>query len=117
MRTRLLTALFGILAFPMIVSLLADSKLPHSIPYNTVALAGHAITGGGACSCGCPSCVCDPTEPLVECTQGHPVSSNETGEGRNRTDIPTNAPASGLDFGAAAMLIALAFLAWARFRT
>jgi len=92
--------------------LLASSSHNNSAPFASVAFAGHTLSGGYACTCGCPGCICDPGESLLECSESQRAISDKTDHGATPVGADT---ASDLDFGSSAMVLALAFFAWARF--
>ena len=105
---RTLACLFILAAFP----LLASQSHYNSAPFATVALAGHVIGGNYSCTCGCPACVCDPGETPADCSSGSRRSSSKTDQSLSPAGT---APTSDIDFGSGALILALAFLAWARF--
>src|ERR1044072_8318477 len=101
---RILACLFILAAFP----LLASSAHNNAAPLATIAFAGH-VTGGGAwCECGSGAfCICDPGETPPPHTQGiNPTPKKSNGY------FDQNA---SFDFGASALMMALAVLVWARF--
>jgi len=111
-RKRLVIAAACILALPLLFS---PSQNPTSPPaFSIVALAGHS-TAGTWCECGSPGCICDPGENPFGQSAG-PVSDRN---GRSLNQGATSARAartSALDFGSSALLLALAFFVWTRFR-
>jgi|SRR6185503_6779369 len=112
---RTLACLFLVAALPLLAST-SHIAPANSAPFASVALAGHVIGGSATCACGCPSCICDPEEPSVECNQSNQAASNQTDKGVNRDGSPIGAaPTSDLDFGSSALILALAFFVWARF--
>src|SRR4051794_31227344 len=93
---RILACLFIMAAFP----LLALTSHNNSAPFASVAFAGHSLMGGYACTCGCASCICDPGEHAMECSQRSSPPSDNTGKGANQDASPVGAaPTSDLDFG------------------
>jgi len=103
---RTLACLFILAALP----LLASTAHNNSAPFASVAFAGHIIGGNYACSCGTAGCIEDYPG---ECSQqGNRAISDKN----NQDGSPVGAaPTSGLDFGSSALVLALAFLVWARF--
>jgi hypothetical protein len=115
-RIKLLVAAFCMLALPFVFSHSRSDKHGNSAPYNTVAFAGHVFGSGIACGCGCPNCICEPGEQARECNRAHELTVNRTGANDGQVDTSVSAPASDFNFGAGAMLFALAMFAWFRFR-
>jgi len=111
MLKRTLACLFIVAAFPLLASP-SHNNFANSVPFASIAFAGHSLMGGYACACGCPGCICDTGEISVECGQENMAISDKT----NQIDSPVGADtASGFDFGSSALMIALAFFVWARF--
>ena len=113
MLKRLLIVALCILSLPVLASLSTNSKSISSAPFASIAYAGHSQAGGAWCACGCDQCVCDPNEVPIQC--GNRAT---TGGGSSDQDPKLHkAPDSSLDLSTGAFLLALAFLAWMRFRT
>ena len=113
MRTRLFLAAVCILTLPILFSSLTDNKLTNSTPFATVAIAGHTISTGAFCECGTQDCLCDPNETPKGGRRGNQVISDPSDGAVSST---SEAPASDIDFGTVAMLLALVVFAWTRFR-
>ena len=113
MLKRILACLFIVAALPLLAST-AHHRSAHSVPFVSVAFAGHVIGGGSYCTCGCPTCICDPGEPIMSCGQGGPMRA-APGKDANQDTAPVGKGAtSQLDFGTGALMLALAFFVWAR---
>jgi len=79
-----------------------------------VVLAGHNNVGN-YCDCGTPGCTCDPGEPPIGQKAG-PVS-DRNGHSRNQGAPSGSAGRTlGFDPGSGALMLALAFFVWTRFR-
>jgi hypothetical protein len=113
MRTRLLLAAVCILTLPIWFSPVTDNKLTNSTPFTTVAIAGHVPISNAYCDCGTPNCICDPGESPMSTRRNNRATSDTTNRGVSSTG---ETPATGFNFGAGAMLLALAVFAWTRFR-
>ena len=114
MRKRLVFAALCILAVPLLFASSENAKLTSPTPFAPVALAGHTIYGGW-CECGPPGCACDPGELPI----GQSASLVSDRNGRSLNQGATSASAgqtSGLDLGSSALMLALAFFVWTRFR-
>jgi hypothetical protein len=112
-RKRLVIAAVCILALPLLFSTSQSEKLTSPAAFSTVALAGHTVIGGW-CDCGTPGCICDPGEQGGN--RATPVSDQN---GRSLDQGSTSASArrtSGFDLGSSALMLALAFFVWTRFR-
>jgi hypothetical protein len=100
---------FCILFLPVLA---ATSHRKHSNVSSSamVAFAGHSQSGGGACTCGCQDCICDPGEPPT-CirTNGAVGQPNDKLPGRGT-------PSSQADYGTGALIVALALMFWLRLR-
>src|SRR6185295_13510193 len=92
-RTRLLMAVFCILALPFAFSPSKGNALSNSIPYSSVALAGHVYGSGAACECGSLNCICDPGERAMAGSQGHSRTSDKADKDADWTDSPISASA------------------------
>jgi hypothetical protein len=114
MRKRLVFAALCILAVPLLFASSENDKLISSVPFATVALAGHTIVGQW-CECGAPGCICDPgEEPIGQ--SARPVS-DRNGRSSNHGATSTSAGrTSGLDFASSALMLALALFVWTRLR-
>ena len=112
---RMFACLFIVAALPLLAST-THVNTARSAPFASVAFAGHVLGGSESCMCGCARCICDPEEPTGECGQGNRAVSDPNDKGANQDGSPIGAaPASDLDFGSSALILALAFLVWARF--
>ena len=112
MRRRLLLAAVCIFSLPIVFSLTSGDNLTNSVPFATVALAGHTL-GGEFCQCGTPGCICDPGEVGLS---NRPVSDQtEKASNQGASPIRTHSR-SGFDFGTGALMLALALLVWVRLR-
>ena len=110
---RILACLFIVATFPLLASTAHNHSI-HSVPFASVAFAGHVNTGGAYCTCGCLDCICDPGEPVMSCGQGGPMRANP-GKDANQDGAPVGKGAtSQLDFGTGALMLVLAFFVWAR---
>jgi len=76
-------------ALPFLASPTHD-KSSNPSPFATAAFAGHVLTGGYACTCGCPACICEPGESPLECGQENMAISDKT----NQIDSPVGAASS-----------------------
>jgi hypothetical protein len=70
------------LGFPILVSPSTGDRHQNSVPFATVAIAGHATSGGGAyCECGTPGCREDyPGECDNQATQQSDSPSDASAE-------------------------------------
>jgi hypothetical protein len=91
-----------------------NNKLTGPAPFATVALAGRN-TMGGYCTCACPGCICDEGEQPGLCLSSAGVVTDEAGDSFSQA-APVAGDPEMFDFGSGALIVALAFLAWARFR-
>ena len=114
MRKRLVLAALCILAVPPMFSPSQNNKLTGPAPFATVALAGRT-TYGGYCTCGCPGCACEEGEQPGLCLQGQSVANNRAGKSFSQV-APIAGDPETFDFGSGALIVALAFFAWARLR-
>ena len=115
MSKRIVVAAACILALPLLFSPSQNQKLTNPTAFSTVALAGHTNVGGW-CECGAEGCLCDPGEIPVGGLSASPVS-DRNGRSLNQGASPASADRSqGFDFGSSALMLALAFLVWARLR-
>jgi hypothetical protein len=106
---RIFACLF-ITAVLLLVASQTRNSSASTVPFATVAYAGHTI-GGSWCDCGTSDCTCDPGE-LGGSSRPLP----------NQTEKPSHQNASPirertrLDFGTGALMLALAFFVWTRLR-
>src|SRR6185503_21160199 len=97
---RTLACLFIEAAFPLLASSSQNNSV-NSVPFASVAFAGHGLTGNYACSCGTPGCIEDYPG---ECGQSNRAISDKS----NQSASPVgSAPTSGFDFGSSTLMIAL----------
>jgi hypothetical protein len=82
-----------------------------SVPFATVAIAGHNLAGGW-CDCGAPGCICDPGENQGG-NSARPISDDSPSQ---RNPKAKSGRVSELDFGTGAFLIGLALFMWSRLR-
>jgi hypothetical protein len=111
-RKRLVVAAVCILALPLLYP--SQSEATNPSPYAIVALAGRTLAGGW-CDCGTPGCICDPGEQPIGLS-ARPVSERN---GRSLNQDTTSGSADrrfGFDLGSGALMLALAFFVWTRFR-
>jgi hypothetical protein len=116
-KMRLLLAAGCILSLPILFAPSQEINFRTSTPSMTVALAGRIFPNGAWCQCGCAYCICDPGETPSECVGGQ--SFNKVSDKNQRSGqaaSPISNPASGIDFGSGAMLLALALFVWSRVR-
>jgi hypothetical protein len=111
MRKRLVIAALSIVAVPLLFSTSQNNKLTSSVPFATVALAGHTILGSW-CECGTPGCICDPGELAGS---SRPVP-NQTEKSLDQTVSPIGSHSRSGDFGTGALMLALALFLWTRLR-
>ena len=112
MLKRFLFAAISILALPLLFSASQHENLI-SPASSLVAFAGHN-TYGGWCECGAPGCICDPGESIGQ--KAGPVS-DRNGHARNQGATSGSVGRTlGFDLGSGALMLALAFLVWTRFR-
>jgi hypothetical protein len=113
MRKRLVIAAVCILTLPLLYSP-SQSLINSPSPYAITAFAGRTMAGGW-CECGAPGCICDPGEQPVGQKAG-PVS-DRNGHARNQGATSGSVGRTlGFDLGSGALMLALAFLVWTRFR-
>jgi len=113
-KKRLVIAAVCILALPLLLSPFPNEGLTSSAASSVVALAGHTNVGNW-CECGTADCLCDPGEHPIG--QRVPLVSERNGKSRNQDASSGNAGRTpGFDLGSSALMLALAFFAWARFR-
>src|SRR6185369_3048933 len=109
---RFVIAAACILALPFLFST-SQSELTQC-PYASVAFAGRT-TAGNWCECGTGGCLCDPGEqPIGQIAR--PVSDRN---GRSTNQGATSGSVGrtlGFDLGSGALMLALAFFVWTRFR-
>ena len=105
MSKRILACLFILAALP----LLASTTHNNSVPFATVAFAGHISGGSYACSCGTPGCIEDYPG---ECGQTNRAISDKSNQ--DASPVGTGRD-NNFDFGSSAIVLALAFFVWARF--
>ena len=111
---RIFACLFVTAVLPLMASPTQDSSI-NRVPFATVAYAGHSLVGGGWCECGTPGCICDPGEQPIGQSAGR--VSDRNGPSLNQgTASPGADRNSRFDFGSSALLLALAFFLWTRFR-
>ena len=115
MRKRLVLAGLCILILPLLFSLPQNSKISNPAPFAGVALAGRTL-GGSYCDCGCPACICGEGEQPQPCIQGAGAQADSGGDDFNQVAAPLESEPVMFDFGSSALIVALAFFAWARFR-
>lgn len=108
MRIRLLAAAACILAVPICFSASKSSKLMRSLPFATVAFAGHTIDGNFCSPCGTATCFCDATGQSAK-PVGDPSPAERGGKVKK-------VYAADLDLGTGALLFALALFVWSRMR-
>ena len=112
MLKRFLIAAVCILALPLLFSTSQNENLISPV-CSSVAFAGHNVYGN-YCDCGAPGCICDPGEQPIGQKAG-PVSDRN--QSRNQGATSGSAGRTlGFDLGSGALMLALAFFAWARFR-
>ena len=114
MLKRLLIVALCILSLPLLASFSSNGKSITPAPFAPIAIAGHSNAGGAWCNCGCPECTCEPGETPISC--GGNRATADGGGSSDRDSGPRKAPGSELDLSTAAFLLALALLAWTRFR-
>jgi len=79
-----------------------------SLPFATVAFAGHTIEGNFCSPCGTETCFCDVGERSAKpAPNGSP---NDRGGRAKRVHV------ADLDLGTGALLLALALFVWSRLR-
>ena len=110
---RSLACLFIVAAFPLLASTAHNTPAP----FASVALAGHTVSGGYYCNCGCARCICDEGEIPGSCTNSvQPIPKKSDGSFDQSASPVGKAPTSDFDIGAGTMLLALALLVWMRLR-
>jgi len=116
MLKRILACSFILAVLPLLTSSIQNPNNP--APFQSVAFAGHVLTGGGAyCDCGCANCACDPGESQMDCPRTNRVVPSDTNGAVDHGTSPTGkAGHSGLDFGSSALMLAVALWLWARLR-
>jgi hypothetical protein len=116
MLKRILACSFILAVLPLLTSSIHNST--NSVPFQSVAFAGHVLTGGGAyCQCGCDHCICDPGESPMDCPRTNRVVVSDTDSAADHGTSPTGKTGhSGLDFGSSALMLAVALWLWARLR-
>jgi hypothetical protein len=102
---RIFACLIIVAVFPLLASL-THNKSGNSIPFATIAFAGHVTPGGEYCECGAERCTCD---------QGERPGGQNYRATPSKSDSPAN-ESSGFDFGSGALLLALALFLWTRLR-
>ena|SRR2546423_14420596 len=114
MLKRILACSFILAVLPLLPSAIHDPANPAA--FQTSVFAGHAVTGGEYCTCGCTGCICDPGES-PNCIRNQRVAKSPTDDAVDHTTSPTgSAGHSGLDFGSSALVLAVALWLWARLR-
>src|SRR6185369_2704507 len=113
-RKRIVFAAVCILALPLLFSPFPNDGLTSPSASSVVAVAGHNNMGN-FCDCGTPGCICDPGEQPIG--QRVPLVSDRNGQSRNQGAPSGSAGRTpGFDLGSSALMLALAFFLWARFR-
>jgi hypothetical protein len=112
---RLLLAAACILILPVMFSPSGGDKLTNSVPFGTVALAGHVVGSDAPCRCGCPGCVCYPSEQTQQCSQSARPVSDGVSVFQGASPIRAHSR-SGFDYGSAALILALSLFVWTRLR-
>src|SRR5438309_6892906 len=108
---RIFACLFITAVLPLMASQTQNGST-NSVPFATVALAGHTVSGGW-CECGTPGCICDPGE----LGQSNKPVPNQIEKPSHQTASPTRGHSrSGFDFGSAALILALSLFLWTRLR-
>ena len=109
---RMFACLFITAVLPLMASPTQDSSTK-SVPFATIAFAGHSLVGGW-CECGAPGgCFCDPGEnPGGQSAK--PVSDRNGRSLNQGATSPCADRNSRFDFGSSALLLALAFFLWTR---
>ena len=108
---RIFACLFITAVLPLMASTTQSSSI-NSVPFATVAYAGHGLMGGW-CDCGAPGCICDPGET----PGGGRATPADDGKSSDQGLSPIQARSqSGSDLGTGTLLMALALFLWARLR-
>jgi len=92
-----------------VISLLLPSLAPDKPTGSSggqTVYAGHIVTGGGWCACGCDNCVCDPGEVPIQCQRATPAPGKGGGKDTQDTSL--------FFLLGASLLLAIRF-AWGRF--
>ena len=112
---RMFACLFITAVLPLMASPTQNSST-HSVPFATVAYAGHSLVGSW-CECGSPGCICDPGETPIGGQSAKPVSDRNGRSLNQGTTSPSADRNFRFDFGSSALMLALAFFLWTRLRT
>jgi hypothetical protein len=117
MRAKLLLAAFCIIAFPLLFSASQYAQNQYPVPYSSIAFAGRIPLSGAWCQCGCAECICDPGETPSDCPGGNNLKKvSDKDQRSDQATSPISNPASGIDFGSGALLLALTLFLWSRLR-
>jgi len=99
------------LMLPIFVSISGSSKVAETVPFGTVAIAGHTVLGNW-CECGTRGCIADPGETCGGRAVPAP-GDNKFQKGNNQSEA---SPRTGLDLGSGVLLLVLSLFVMSRLR-
>lgn len=111
---KMLVSTLCMLALPVCFSFNAEQKV--STPFSAVAVAGHLASTGAYCTCGSSDdCICGPGERSMNLV-GAPTSDKPAAKTMTQATKGHATNQGGLDFASGALMFAIAFMLWIRFR-